>query len=210
VLTPEQENKIHQLQHMLEIASLESVQTVNGVNVGLTIVTNLGTMVNPAFLAAGLTKSAAVLATKFKKEFETKLLSLAIKQMPVDAIDAMLKSWEESTPDFARMAAEIKVQHNKAVGTKAKLKGGLSAAKQLGKDDWKDLVIEGLEVGEHLAEHLPHLIETLAHGLPGLGIVASIWGVIANVRKVRHLREELAVLEEKRFDAQGQPAAPAP
>jgi hypothetical protein len=91
---------------------------------------------------------------------------------------------------------------------------GGSGLLQLGKDDWKELAVEGGEIGEHAAKelgmHLPHLVEHLGHALPFLGIGASLWGVISNIRKIKHLRTHLQELQDKKFGPGGQPAPAAP
>lgn len=212
-LTPEQENKLEQLEVMLEIASTEAAQSTNAYNVGATAVLNLATAINPGFLVAGLAKSGGMLAAKFKHEFETKVATKMLKQLPPDQIDALLAEWTKDTPTFETACIDIKLNYGKVLSAKSKVGAGLSGAKQLGKDDWKEIAVEGGEVAEHVAKELvhelPHVVESIGHALPFLGIGASIWSVIANIRKVRHLRAELQQLQEQKFGPGGQPAAPA-
>ncbi|MDB4971208.1 MAG: hypothetical protein JWN44_6897 [Myxococcales bacterium] len=212
-LTPEQENKLQQLEMMLEIASAEAADSTNGFSLGATIVTNLATVVNPGFLGLALLKSGAVLTAKFKHEFDTKVATRMLKQLPADQIDVMLVDWTAQLPSFEAVMADVKIAHNKALSAKQKVGAGLSGAGQLGKDDWKELLVEGGEITEHVAkemlEHLPHALEHLGHALPFVGIAASVWGVIANIRKIKTLRHELQELQELKFGAGGAQPAPA-
>jgi len=208
-LTPEEHNKLEQLEVMLEIASAEAADSANAFNVGATIVANLATAVNPGFILLALGKSGGVMAAKLKHEFETKVGTKMLKDLPPEEIDRLLLDWSQSAPDFERALGEVRASYGKTLSAKEKIKAGGAGSWQLVKDDWKEILVEGMEGGEHLVEHLPSIIEQVAHALPFLGIGASIWGVISNVRKVKAFRKQLAQLQEKQFGPGGQPVGAA-